>query len=77
MPTTNNNEAIYEIALEDITNGNVQIIVAETKTLIAEIGRGGTDTDIGYIALPNASGTKCYVYPDAAGTAITVSTTKP
>lgn len=42
-----------------------------------EIGRGATDTDITYIALRNASGTKVYIYPDAAGTAVTVSTTKP
>lgn len=42
-----------------------------------EVGRGVTDTDITYIALRNASGTKVYIYPDAAGTAITVSTTKP
>ena len=43
----------------------------------SEIGQGDTDTDISYIALRNASGTLCYVYPDAAGTGITVSTTKP
>jgi len=43
----------------------------------AEIGRGTTDTDITFIALRNASGTKCYIYPNATGDGITVSTTKP
>jgi hypothetical protein len=43
----------------------------------AEIGRGVTDTDITYIALRNASGTKSYIYPNSGGTGITVSTTKP
>lgn len=44
---------------------------------VCEIGRGETDTDITYIALRNASGTKVYIHPDAAGTAITVTPTKP
>lgn len=43
----------------------------------AEVGRGTTDPDITYMALRNANGTKCYIYPDAAGTGIVVSTTKP
>ena len=41
------------------------------------VGRGTTDMDITYIALRNAAGTKTYIYPDAAGTGITVSTTRP
>jgi hypothetical protein len=49
----------------------------DLSALGIEFGRGATDTDITYIALRNASGTKCYVYPNAAGNAITVSTTKP
>lgn len=43
----------------------------------AEIGRGATDTDITYLALRNASGTKVYISPNAAGTGVDVSTTKP
>lgn len=43
----------------------------------AEVGRGTTDPDITYLALRNANGTRCYIYPDAAGTGIVVSTTKP
>jgi hypothetical protein len=43
----------------------------------AELGRGGSDTDITYLALRNANGTKCYIYPNAAGNGIVVSTTKP
>lgn len=43
----------------------------------AEIGRGTTDTDITFIALRNASGAKCYIYPNATGDGIEVSTTKP
>lgn len=48
-----------------------------TGNFVAELGRGETDTDITYLALKNASGVTCYIYPDAAGTAITVSATKP
>ena len=43
----------------------------------AEVGRGTTDPDITYVALRNANGTKCYIYPNAAGTGIVVSTAKP
>jgi hypothetical protein len=43
----------------------------------AELGRGVSDTDITYLALRNANGTKCYIYPNAAGNGIVVSTTKP
>ncbi len=49
----------------------------DPSNLGIEYGRGATDTDITYIALRNASGTKCYIYPNAAGNDITVSTTKP
>lgn len=42
-----------------------------------EIGRGITDTDITFIALRNAGGTQCFIYPDAAGTGITVTSTHP
>lgn len=45
----------------------------------AEIGKGtGTvDPDITFIALRNADGEKCYIYPNAAQNAIIVSATKP
>lgn len=39
--------------------------------------RGVTDPDITGWVMTNASGTPCYIYPDAAGTGLTVSTTKP
>jgi hypothetical protein len=58
---------------------------SELKTLKVEfaagvevfIGRGVTDTDITFGAMRNAGGTMCYVYPDAAGTGIVVTTTVP
>jgi hypothetical protein len=43
----------------------------------AELGRGTTDADITYLALRNANGTKCYIYPNSAGNGIVVSTFKP
>jgi hypothetical protein len=43
----------------------------------AELGRGVSDPDITYLALRNANGTKCYIYPNAAGNGIVVSITKP
>jgi len=39
--------------------------------------RGTTDTDITGWITTNANGDTCYCYPDAAGTGIIVSTTKP
>jgi len=42
-----------------------------------EVGRGTTDTDITFITLRNASGTKYYIYPNAAGNGLTVTATKP
>jgi hypothetical protein len=52
---------------------------SSTATLVenAEIGRGASDLDITYLALRNASGTKVYIYPNAGGTGVTVSTTAP
>lgn len=44
---------------------------------VGELGRGTTDTDITYLVLKNASGVDCYIFPDSAGTAITVQTTRP
>jgi hypothetical protein len=43
----------------------------------AELGRGTTDTDITYLGLRNANGTKCYIYPNAAGNGIVVTTIQP
>ncbi len=40
------------------------------------IGRGTTDTDITYISLRSANGTKFYLYPDDSG-ALILSTTAP
>lgn len=44
---------------------------------VCEIGRGETDTDITYIALRNDSGTRCFIYPNAAGNGVIVTTVKP
>jgi len=43
----------------------------------AEIGRGTNNTNITFLSLRNANGTKCYIYPDPTGTTLMVSTTKP
>ena len=43
----------------------------------AMLGRGETDTDITYIALYNADGEKCYIYPNTDQDDIVVSGTKP
>ncbi len=44
---------------------------------LRQFGRGETDSDITYLKLYNSAGNLCYIYPDSAGTGITVSTTKP
>jgi hypothetical protein len=68
------------------SNGNVGIGTTNPQEKLhvwwgtnvdAELGRGVTDPDITYLALRNANGTKCYIYPNAAGDGIVVSTTKP
>jgi len=68
-----------------IMNGNVTIgesqptekldVVWETG-IDANIGRGTSDTDITFIALRSANGTKWYIYPDDAGT-LQVTMSKP
>jgi hypothetical protein len=40
-------------------------------------GRGETDKNITYVALKNTGGTLCFIYPNAAGTGIVVTPTKP
>lgn len=44
---------------------------------VYEIGRGESDPRITYLALFNTNGTITYLYPDAAGTALVVTPTKP
>lgn len=44
---------------------------------VADIGRGETDTNIGYIALPNEDGNLTYIYPNAAQNGVIVSAAKP
>lgn len=41
------------------------------------MGRGETDIDITYLELMNESGTKVFIYPNAAGNGLIVSTTRP
>lgn len=43
----------------------------------AQHGRGTSDPDTTFLALRNEAGTLCYLYPDAAGTGITVSASRP
>jgi len=40
-------------------------------------GRGVLDKNVTYIQLYNTSGTKVYIYPNAAGNGLVVSTVKP
>jgi hypothetical protein len=74
----------YRLTLEN--GGNVGIGTTDPQEKLhvwwdtnvdAVLGRGVTDTDITYLALRNANGTKCYIYPNATGNGIVVSTTKP
>ena len=41
------------------------------------IGRGTTDTDIGYIKLPNAGGVDTHIYPNSEGNGVLADTTIP
>lgn len=44
---------------------------------VMSFGRGVNDPNVTYLALYNTNNTKVYIYPDAAGTGIQVSTVKP
>jgi len=41
------------------------------------MGRGETDLDITYLELMNEAGTPVFIYPNAAGNGLIVSTTRP
>jgi hypothetical protein len=51
--------------------------VEDAKGLVVEFGRGASDPRITYFALFNTNGTKCYVFPNAAGDGVLVSTVQP
>lgn len=59
----------------DIGN-DIQLIDGDGN-LVAEIGRGTTDTDITFLLLKNADGESAYIFPNAAQTGIVVQATKP
>ena len=46
-------------------------------TVYCTIGRGTTDTDIGYIKLPNAGGTGVHIYPNSEGNGVLADTIIP
>lgn len=61
----------------DAASANEELTVIFADGVDVGFGRGDTDTDITFIALRNADGTKAYVYPNATPDGVTVSTTKP
>ena len=60
-------------------NGEAKVIIDDFdgNNIVAIIGRGETDQNITYIALYNTNGVLSYCYPNAAGTGIIVTPTKP
>jgi len=44
---------------------------------VMAFGRGASDPNITYLALYNTNGTKCYIYPNAAGDGTITSSVKP
>lgn len=56
--------------------GNAKAILDETG-IVAQFGRGATDPIITYMVLTNTNHQTCYIYPNAAGTGIIVSLTRP
>lgn len=44
---------------------------------VAQLGRGESDPNVTYLMLFNTNSTECYLYPNADGDALTVSTVKP
>jgi hypothetical protein len=77
--TTGTQETFYVKTRLGVNTDNPQekVHVVWDTDVDAELGRGTTDTDITYLGLRNANGTKCYIYPNAAGNGIVVSTEKP
>jgi len=78
-PTGSANESFYvRTSLGVGSDAPTEKVYVEWATGVdAEMGRGTSDPDITYLALRNANGTRCYIYPDAAGTGIVVTTTHP
>jgi len=62
---------------QDLRNSADFILEPSSYADSVEIGRGDTDTDITYIRLKNAGGTDVYIYPNATGDGVSVSTSKP
>lgn len=51
--------------------------LGDAKGAVYALGRGESDTKVTYIKLFNTGGTACYLYPNAAGNGLIVSTAKP
>jgi len=50
---------------------------ADDKGHVATVGRGESDVGITYLSLRNTNGTEIFVYPNAAGNGVIVTSTKP
>lgn len=49
----------------------------DEKGPVSAFGRGVSDPNVTYLALYNTNNTKIYIYPDAAGTGLIVTSVKP
>ena len=49
----------------------------DEKGIVFEFGRGVSDTNVTFIALKNTNEDTVYIYPNAAGKGVVVTTTKP
>lgn len=55
----------------------VSKVFGDKRGVAARIVRGSGDTDITALVLKNEDGTEVYVYPNAAGNGLIVTTTAP
>lgn len=52
-------------------------VLDDEKGPVMSFGRGVLDPNVTYLALYNTNNTKVYIYPNAAGNGVQVSTVKP
>ena len=54
-----------------------ETVINDATGEVIEVGRGTSNANITYMALRNSTGVKIYIYPDAAGTGVVASATRP
>jgi hypothetical protein len=67
----------HEMAeMGNLSGGDIKTVDDEVAE-VGAFGRGVSDPNVTYVKLYNDAGVACYIYPNAAGDGIVVSTVQP